>query len=450
MKETVIAIYDIGKTNKKIILFNEDFKIVSETEEKFAEIQDDDGFECDDIEHIEHWIKESLGRLAHSDKYELKAVNFTTYGATLVYIDEKGNRLTPVYNYLKPMDEKISESLYKRYGGRDEFCRRTASPALGMLNSGLQPLWLKATKPEVFAKIKYILHFPQYLSYIITGKIYSEHTSIGCHTAIWDFDNMNYHPWINVQGLNLPEPVPVETMNKTDVNGKKVLIGIGIHDSSSSLAPYFSGSKGKFLLISTGTWCINMNPFNTEKLTADQLDKDCLCYMSITRQPVKSSRLFLGHLHETALQRICDHFRKSEAYYKKVKTDNQLATILKSKFNGKKVFFQTGPYSRNLKDYIDMYEFNTFEEAYHQLMNELGDLTIEAVNLVLPAIDETENIYLKGGFSKNELFQNLISKAYPSKSVYTSEIANGSALGAALVVSGSESSLNLGLTRCKI
>jgi len=38
--------------------------------------------------------------------------------------------------------------------------------------------------------------------------------------------------------------------------------------------------------------------------------------------------------------------------------------------------------------------------------------------------------------------------AYPDKSVYTSEIANGSALGAALVVSGSKSALNLGLTRC--
>ena len=65
MKETVIAIYDIGKTNKKIILFNEDFKIVSEIEEKFAETLDDDGFECDDIERIESWIKESLTRLVH-------------------------------------------------------------------------------------------------------------------------------------------------------------------------------------------------------------------------------------------------------------------------------------------------------------------------------------------------------------------------------------------------
>jgi ribulose kinase len=101
-----------------------------------------------------------------------------------------------------------------------------------------------------------------------------------------------------------------------------------------------------------------------------------------------------------------------------------------------------------LKEYIDLYEFNNFDEAYYQLMNELGDLTIEAVNLVLPENDGCENIYITGGFSKNKLFCNIISKAYPSKMVFTSEVANGSALGAAIVVSGSHSSLNLGLDRC--
>lgn len=448
MKEQVIAIYDIGKTNKKLILFNEDFKVVSENEEKFPEILDDDGFGCDDIVHIESWIKETLDDLIHSDKFDLKAVNFATYGATLVYLDEEGKRLTPVYNYLKPIDEKIPESLYKRHGGRDEFCRRTASPALGMLNSGIQPLWLKLAKPEVFCNVRHILHFPQYLSYIITGKIYSEHTSIGCHTALWDFDNMNYHPWVRNYGLKVPEPVPVDTIIETEVLGKMIKVGIGIHDSSASLAPYFTGSNGKFLLMSTGTWCINMNPFNTEKLTAYQLDKDCLCYMSINRQPVKSSRLFLGYLHETALKPICSHFRKTDDYFKKVKADGQLLVFLRSKFDGRKVFFQTGPYSRDLKEYIDMYEFSTFEEAYHQLMIELGDLTIEAVNMVIPEIDETENIYITGGFSKNDLFRLIICMAYPSKAVYTSEITNGSALGAALVVSGSKLSLNLGLTKC--
>jgi len=93
MKETVTAIFDIGKTNKKLILFNEELKVVSESEQKFPVILDDDGFECDDIELIEKWIKESLSILVKSGNYNLKAVNFTTYGATLVYIDEKGTDL---------------------------------------------------------------------------------------------------------------------------------------------------------------------------------------------------------------------------------------------------------------------------------------------------------------------------------------------------------------------
>ena len=100
-----------------------------------------------------------------------------------------------------------------------------------------------------------------------------------------------------------------------------------------------------------------MNPFNNEKLTAEQLDKDCLCYMSITRQPVKSSRLFLGHLHETGVKLITDHFKKPEDYYKKIKADKTLSANLKTKFEDRKIFFQTGPYSREFREYVDMYEF---------------------------------------------------------------------------------------------
>ncbi len=450
MKESVIAIFDIGKTNKKLLLFNEELKVVFETEKKFDQVIDDDGFECDDIEHIEKWIKDALTVIVKSDVFELQAVNFSTYGATVAYIDENGKRLTPVYNYLKPIDDKIPENLYKRNGGRDEFCRRTASPALGMLNSGIQALWLKTEKPEIFKKVKHILHFPQYISYVLTGKIYSECTSIGCHTALWDFDNMKYHGWVNTYGLNVPEPVPVGTSVIIDFEGKKIRVGIGLHDSSASLAPYFSIKKGKFLLLSTGTWCINMNPFNDEKLTAEQLDKDCLCYMSITGQPVKSSRLFLGHLHETGLKIISEHFKKPGDYYKKVNTKVQILTSLKARVGQKKVFFQDGLYSREFREYVDMYNFKSFEEAYHQLMVELCELTAESIRLVVPSKDDIENLYITGGFSNNGIFLHLLCEAFPEKSVFTSEISNGSALGAALVLSDKNPVLNLGLTACKI
>ncbi len=124
------------------------------------------------------------------------------------------------------------------------------------------------------------------------------------------------------------------------LKARKLQVGIGIHDSSSSLAPYFASSKGKFLLISTGTWCINMNPFNTEKLTAEQLDHDCLCYMSITKQPVKSSRLFLGHLHEVAVNMLNEHFRTPPDYYKTVKPDNKLLEICRKRTAGKQVLLR--------------------------------------------------------------------------------------------------------------
>jgi sugar (pentulose or hexulose) kinase len=453
MKEKVIAVFDVGKTNKKLLLFDFDLNIVSEVEEKFPEITDDDGFECDDIDKIEKWILSSVKRLLTSDKYSLVAVNFATYGATLVYLDKEGKRLTPVYNYLKPIDENIPERIYRKHGGQDEFCRQTASPALGMLNSGIQALWLKNQKPEIFARVKHILHFPQYLSYLLTGKIYSEHTSIGCHTALWNFDTMKYHIWTGEEGLEFPPPVDVATLNEVNIDGKKLFCGIGIHDSSSSLAPYFAASKGKFILISTGTWCINMNPFNAEKLTADQLDHDCLCYLSITKEPVKSSRLFMGHLHDVAVQMLNEHFNKDVEYYKSVKTDSSLIDLCRASRVKGRIFFDNDPFSREVKEKIDFFVFKTFEEGYHRLMVELSELAVEAIDLVIPANNDIENIYLTGGFLKNSIFIRLISEAYSMKNVYTSEILNATALGAAVVIlkslnPGKTPSLNLGLNQC--
>lgn len=451
MKENVIAVFDIGKTNKKLLLFDYNLKLVSEKETRFEERLDDEGFECDNIEMIEKWIKESIRNLLHSDKYELKAINFATYGATIAYLDQSGRRITPLYNYLKPIDDRIPERLYKRYGGQDEFCRRTASPALGMLNSGIQILWLKTTRPEIFSKVKYILHFPQYVSYLVTGKICSEHTSIGCHTGLWDFDNMKYHSWVSDQNLELPEPIPVDTATEVKFEDKKVKVGIGIHDSSASLAPYFTGNRGKFLLASTGTWCINMNPFNHEKLSVEQLDRDCLCYMSVERMPVKSSRVFLGNMHETGVRLLNEHFRTTPDFYRDVEYDHDLLEMLKKRFSGdRRAFFDIGPGSRDFKERIDLFDFKSFDEGYHQLMSELCDLTIEAVNLILPEKDDIENIYITGGFGKNKIFLRLLASSFPAKKVYTSVINNATALGAALAIyrsiSDKKPELNLGLT----
>ena len=428
----VIAIFDIGKTNKKLLLFDQQLHLVHQEETVIEETVDEDGFPCDDIDRVEAWMDESLAGLLNNPDFKVVAMNISTYGATLVYLDQKGNRVTPVYNYLKIMPEDVLEEFYDRYGGVEEFSRKTASPALGMLNSGLQILWLKKKKPELFDKTRIIIHFPQYISYLFTGKTVSEYTSIGCHTAMWDFDNRNYHQWLHDEEIELPVPVPNSSLFDSSFKGHMIRTGIGIHDSSASLVPYIEVTKEQFILLSTGTWCIFMNPFNKEPLTTEQLRKDSLCYMSIRQHQVKSSRLFLGHIHDVNVKRISTHFGIGKDFYKTVSTsDTKLARLTGSK---ERYFFKNGIPS----DYLDieavLNHFLTFDEAYHRLMADLVDLAMESLALVLPADDQSKIVYISGGFARNEIFTKLLAARLPGKKVYTSEVDNATALGAAMAV----------------
>lgn len=430
MSKEVIVVFDIGKTNKKILCFDKNLEIVYQHEEKLEEITDEDGFACDDIKKLESFLFSSLKKITDDATYNVKAINFSTYGATLMYLDEADNLLSPIYNYLKPMPEGIAEKIYANFGGVEEFSRQTASPALGMLNSGLQQAWLKSEKPEICSKAKSILHFPQFLSFLFTKEKTSEFTSIGCHTAMWDFDNMSYHPWLKAEGFDLPTPIANSTTFESKTLSTTIPVGIGIHDSSASLVPYLKDSNDPFILVSTGTWCINMNPFNNEPLTIDQLKKDSLCFLSINQEQVKSSRLFMGYIHEVNAVKIAKHFSTPEDQFKHVKTDASLI----EKFCNKQRFFTQDLPESYIDETVDLSQFANYEEAYHQMMIDLTRLCIDSLSLIIPVKDTTKKVYISGGFARNEIFVHLLATYFKDKQVVTSQVDNASAVGAALVV----------------
>lgn len=439
--EKAKLIFDIGKTNKKVMLFNSDYEILFEEEVKFPEIEDDDGFPCDDIEKIESWIFEMLKKIVFGNPYEITHINFSTYGATIVYLDEKGKRCAPVYNYLKPMPDIIKEKFRTSHNSDGDFFRNTASPDLGLLNSGMQIYWLKETKPELYRNVKHILHLPQYISYLITGKIVSDHTSIGCHTAMWDFDSFKYHPWIEKEGVKLPAPVQSDTLYNTSLLGKEVKTGIGIHDSSASLVPYLKEGN-EFLLLSTGTWCINMNPFNPDPLTSDELSRDCLCYLSTQKRQVKSSRLFMGHMHDEYLEKLNSFFNQGKDSFKSVKPDiKKLSGWFKNK--NLKPVFTPSPESSS----IELNQFGNFAEAYNRMVFDLTMLNVESGQLVLPKKDNSKNVYISGGFANNSIFTGVLASYFRGKDVYVSEIKNSSALGAAMAIEQTLVKCDLGLNK---
>jgi L-fuculokinase len=129
----VIAIFDIGKTNKKLLLFDEQYQLVHESSKQLEEIKDEDGFACEDVHALTKWIKNSFEALLADERFVVKAVNFSAYGASFVYLDEALKVCLPLYNYLKPFDPQLQKQFYDTYGGESLVAKQTASPVLGNL-----------------------------------------------------------------------------------------------------------------------------------------------------------------------------------------------------------------------------------------------------------------------------------------------------------------------------
>lgn len=422
----VIAIFDVGKTNKKLFLFDEHYQIVFERSAKFLETVDEDGDPCENLESLRLSVFDSLHEVLRNKAFDVRAINFTSYGASLVYIDEAGRPLAPLYNYLKTYPTDIQNHLHQAYGGVERFSLDTASPALGSLNSGLQLLRIKETQPEVFKKMKYALHLPQYLSFLISGKLCSDMTSIGCHTALWNFSRKDYHSWVKENGLEekLAPILQGDEVSGSTFLGGEFKVGIGLHDSSSALVPYLLNFHEPFVLISTGTWCISLNPFNSEPLTIEELQKDCLFYMTYSGTPVKASRLFAGYEHEVQTKRIADYFNITTARFKSIDIDWSIVSRLQVEeiSSGLEAFSQ-----------VDLAQYADYIEAYHDLIIHLVSAQVGSTRLIM-SDNRTKRIFVDGGFSKNTIYMSLLAKAFSDIEVYAASMAQATAIGAALVI----------------
>jgi len=458
----VIAILDVGKTNKKLLLFDEQYRIVWERSIAFDSATDEDGEPCEDLGRLTSWVGESLAMASALADFRIRAVNFSAYGASLVHLGEDGQPVAPLYNYLKAYPEALRKKFYKSYGGEVTFSMLTASPVLGSLNSGMQLYRIKHQLPELYASIHRSLHLPQYLSYLLTGKTFSEITSIGCHTNLWNFAQQHYHEWVYREGIidKLAPIVPSTSVQPLGVGrataitgggarsiasgrAAEIVAGVGLHDSSASIIPYLESFREPFVLISTGTWCITMNPFNDEPLTVAELQQDCLCYMSYLGRPVKAARLFAGHDHEQQVKRLADHFHVSPAIAATVAFDPACVDLLRAGegqvvASGKaRPASRAGKVAHALKASVfgkrELAAFDNFGQAYHRLMMDIMEQQIASTRLVLHDTD-VRRIFVDGGFGRNQVYMHLLAAAFPGMEVFAASIPQATAMGAALAI----------------
>jgi hypothetical protein len=173
-----------------------------------------------------------------------------------------------------------------------------------------------------------------------------------------------------------------------------------------------------------------MNPFNDEALTLDELKQDCLCYLSYTGKRVKSSRLFAGQLHEDQVKRIAKAFKIStdDISLMHFSEDIHLRLISNAEKNG-----SSAPNDVcRFKD-RSLNSFETALDAYHQLMSDIMEQQVNSLKLVLGK-KPVRQIFVDGGFSKNNIYMILLKRAFPGLEVAAATVPQSTAMGAALAI----------------
>jgi sugar (pentulose or hexulose) kinase len=441
-KQAVTLIFDIGKTTKKVLVFDQNFHTLEEKTENFPETEDEDGFPSENLAVLTQWVLTMVDYYLTHPKFVVTHINVSAYGASLVHLSN-GHALHTFYNYLKPFPEDCKNDFLGTYNIKNRLLTSTASPYLGLLNSGLQLYWLKHKKPALFRSIDTSLHFPQYFTYLLTKEKFSDITSIGCHTMLWDFAKHDYHDWVDKEKLRhlFPKIYSADHTTSYIRNGTEIKIGVGVHDSSAALMPYLAVMKEKFLLLSTGTWNICFNPFNAELLTDKELQEDCLCFLTYEAKPVKASRIFLGHEHELQQLALAKHFGVEQQAYKTVEFDRQLYFHLKHS-NSFKAFSPlgmngTGPRLDTDISSTNFDSFKSFEEAQHHLIRQLVRWQKISIDLIDPRA-EVKNLIVVGGFTKSKLFLDILKIELPERKVMLSDHPRAAALGAAWLVCGKD------------
>jgi glycerol kinase len=199
--------------------------------------------------------------------------------------------------------------------------------------------------------------------------------------------------------------------------------------------PYLISIEEPFLLLSTGTWSISLNPFDNTPLTFDELKKDCLFFLNYEGKPVKASRFLLGLEHEQRTKKLTEYFGLPYDTYKSVNFEYKIIQKFKNnKVDSKGIKHDV--LKQNLDEDTQIENYGSFEEAYHHLIYKLVCKQINSTKLVMNGI-AVKKIFITGGFSNNSIFMNLLADEFSNIEIFAANVPHASAIGAAMVINKS-------------
>jgi sugar (pentulose or hexulose) kinase len=228
----------------------------------------------------------------------IEALSVTTHGAAAALLDARGNLALPVLDY----EFAGPEELAAEYDAvRPPFAESFTPRLPAGLNLGAQLYWQARRFAEPFAATRWVVPYPQYWAYRLSGVVAAEITSLGCHTDLWNFETDLYSSLVIREGWLDKMP---EVRRASDILGplqpelagllgfrRPVPVCCGIHNTNASLLPQLIGRRDPFSMVATGTWFVCGAP--GADLSGLDPRRDCLANIDAFGRPYPSAR-FMG------------------------------------------------------------------------------------------------------------------------------------------------------------
>jgi sugar (pentulose or hexulose) kinase len=417
-----IGVIDISKSNAKFVVVDLDRRTEVAVRRMPNTVIADGPYPHFDIEGLWRFFTKAIAEL--NREHPLYALSVTTHGACAALIDEAGELALPVldYEYAGPDSCDADYALV-----RPDFTESFTPPLPGGLNLGKQLFWQQRQFPKQFARTQWVVPYPQYWSFRLTGVVAAEITSLGCHTDLWNFETDLYSSLVLAEGWigKMPEvkpaaeplgPIRPELAQELGLR-PGLPVYSGIHNINASLLPHLLSREPPFAMVSTGTWVIVAAPGGD--LAHLDPTRDCLANMDALGHAVPSARFMGGR--EFSLVTGGAALEPSAA---------SIASVLeKEVFLLPSVVEGSGPYPQRQARWSHARETLDAETVYVAASFYLAMMTAECLALAGAEGD----VVVEGPFAANKAFLAMLEAAACRPVIASTPSTAGRAIGAALL-----------------
>jgi sugar (pentulose or hexulose) kinase len=408
--EQALAVFDLGKTNAKLLGFGERTGQLLFDERTAQRSILADGLRVLDHQPLFDWLTATLAQL--SERRSLAGLMVSTHGCTFALT--AGDELAaPILDYEQPVPPEID----RQFAAEAPPFAESFTPNLpGGLNVGRHIYMREQMAPERFRQADAILNYPQFWNWLFSGAKVSEISSIGCHSHLWRPRDGDFSSLVERRGWRPKFPLfrrAGEILGETRIGGQSVPVHNGVHDSNAALYYYRSLGYSDFTLISTGTWVIVFN----QACPLEGLDetRDMLANVTVDRLPIATARFMGGREYEVIA--AGSRAAASRASLQRAIDCGQFA--LPS-------FAPGGPFPARAGVLRGPAPSSDEERAaiatlYVALM----------MDVVLDQLRSTNRIVLDGGLARNQALLGTLAALRPAQSIAHNVAAEGTAMGAA-------------------